>query len=413
MDDDEIDADLIRRIAARDFRAMDALFDRHTAALTPIAARIVRDGSEAEDVVQDSWLQIWRDAAAYDARRGTVEAWLRSVVRSRALDRAAALAARRNVASPAGASEAAETADAEEEVSSPFAIAWPALKGRVMATIQAGGAESVLERSQAAERAFAAERASSPERSHAAARQPFVAAEELQPAGLAPGVPPAPAPAASAPFAPHAVSTPPAVPHYPRDREHEPEPIPPHEHELPVSASRRGLGWVWTVGWGLAAVLAIVAGTLLESTGRLRAIIRARNNEVNDLHRQAATEAKWAAILGFPGARLVNLAPTSQASPAIHGRAVYAPAAQRALVVLEGALPPAGSDYELWVVRGGAPVSQGVAAPDSRGIAVLRAEALGDSSLVSAFAVSLEPKGGSPTRSAPSGPFVLVGSLAN
>jgi hypothetical protein len=180
-----------------------------------------------------------------------------------------------------------------------------------------------------------------------------------------------------------------------------------------MPAPRRGLGWVWTVGWGLAVILAIVAGTLLESTGRLRAIIRARNNELNELHRQAATEAKWAAILGFPGARLVSLAPTPQASPTIHGRAVYAPAAQRALVVLEGALPPAGSDYELWVVRGGVPVSQGVAEPDSRGIAVLRAEAIGDSSLVSAFAVSLEPKGGSPARSAPSGPFVLVGSLAN
>jgi DNA-directed RNA polymerase specialized sigma24 family protein len=411
MDDDEIDADLIRRIAARDFRAMDSLFDRHTAALTPIAARIVRDRSEAEDVVQDSWLQIWRDAAAFDARRGTVEAWLRSIVRSRALDRAAALAARRNAGSASGASGPAETSDDEEETSAPFAIAGPALKGRVMATIQAGGAESVLERSHAAERAFAAERAPAPERSHAASRQPFVPAEELDPAGVEPG--PQHAPAAPSLSAPHASSTPPAVPHYPRDREPEPEPIPPHEHEVPMPAPRRGLGWVWTVGWGLAVILAIVAGTLLESTGRLRAIIRARNNELNELHRQAATEAKWAAILGFPGARLVSLAPTPQASPTIHGRAVYAPAAQRALVVLEGALPPAGSDYELWVVRGGVPVSQGVAEPDSRGIAVLRAEAFGDSSLVSAFAVSLEPKGGSPARSAPSGPFVLVGSLAN
>jgi len=392
MNDDEIDADLIGRLAARDFRAMDTLFDRHTAALTPIAARILRDRSEAENVVQDSWLQIWRDAAAYDARRGTVEAWLRSIVRSRALDRATVLAARRNVASPGGAADPAATADADDPLSAPSTLPSPALKGRVMATIQAGGAESVLERS------------------HAAAKQPFVAAEELLDDSAAPLHAAAVPHAAATPLT--ATAPPLAPPHYPRDREPEPEPIPPHEHEAPVLASRRGLGWVWTIGWGLAVILAIVAGTLLESTGRLRAIISARNNEVNELHREAATEGKWAAILGFPGARLVDLAPTSGAHAAIRGRAVYAPAAQRALVVLEGALPPAGNDYELWVVRGGTPVSQGVAAPDSRGIAVMRVEAFGDSSLVTAFAVSLETKGGSPTR-APSGSYVLLGPIAN
>jgi RNA polymerase sigma factor (sigma-70 family) len=398
MDDDEIDADLIRRIGARDFRAMDGLYDRHTAALYPIAARILRDRSEAEDVVQDSWLQIWRDAAAYDARRGTVDAWLRSMVRSRALDRAAALASRRNAASPSGATESSADEDgAEAELAAPLATASPALKGRVMATIQAGGAESVLERSHSAERALAAERA------RVAPEPPYIAAEELPHVVADPDTPggATTAPAAHPP------------PHYPRDREPEPEPIPPHVHEVPALEPRRGLGWVWSVGWGLAVILAIVAGTLLESTGRLRAIISARNNEVNELHRQAATEGKWAAILGFPGARLVAFAATPESPAAIRGRAVYAPAAQRALVVLEGALPPDGKDYELWVVRGGAPVSQGVAAPDSRGIAVMRAEGFGDSTLVTGFAVSLEPKGGSPTRSAPSGPFVLQGTIGN
>ena len=156
-----------------------------------------------------------------------------------------------------------------------------------------------------------------------------------------------------------------------------------------------------------------MAGTLLESNGRLRAIISGRNGEAIELRRRAAMEEKWAGIMSFPGARLVELAPNPDAAAVIQGRAVYAPAAQRALLVLEDATPPEGGDYEVWIVRGGSPVSQGVVAPDSSGIAVLRLENFGEEGLVTAFAVSLEPKGGSPTRSAPSGPFVLLGSLTD
>jgi len=376
MDENEIDADLIRRIAARDSRAMDALFERHTAAIYPIAARILRDKSEAEDVVQDSWLQIWRDAASYDARRGTVEAWLHSMVRSRALDRAAALAARRRGASLLGGQEETTADEPEEESSGPIGAASPALKGRVMATIQAGGAEVALERSHAAERA------------------------------LVPVVPAVPVDTA-------VPVEPPPAPHFERAREIEPEPIPPPDHEAPVREPRGGFGWVWAVGWGLAAIFAIVAGTLLESTGRLRAIISARNNEVNELHRRVAVEEKWAAMLGFQGAQVLNLAPPPDVQTSIRGRAVYAPPAQRALLVLEGVTPPAGKDYEVWVVRAGQPVSRGVAVPDSRGIAVMRLENFGEAGAVSGFAVSLEPKGGSPIPSTPSGSFVLFGSVSN
>lgn len=382
MDENEIDAELIRRIAARDTRAMDALFDRHTSAIYPIAARILRDNSEAEDVVQDSWLQIWRDAASYDARRGTVEAWLLSMARSRALDRAAALAARRRGPSQTGDPEP-DAGAPEEESSGPIGAASPALKGRVMATIQAGGADAALERSHAAERA------------------------------LVPVVPVEPPRAEDALRAALERSSAPPAPHFERAREVEPEAIPPPDHEAPVRESRRGFGWVWAVGWGLAAIFAIVAGTLLESTGRLRAIISARNNEVNELHRRVAIEEKWSAMLGFKGAQVVNLMPPPDMSTSVRGRAVYAPAAQRALLVLEGATPPAGNDYEVWIVGGSQPVSRGVVTPDSRGIAVMRLENLGEAGVVSGFAVSLEPKGGSPIPSTPSGSFVVFGSVSN
>jgi len=375
MDDNEIDADLIRRIAARDTRAIDALYDRHTAILHPVAARILRDRAAAEDAVQDSWLQIWRDADTYDERRGTVAAWLLSITRSRALDRAAALAARRHSEKRAGGEEAASDG-AEDETPLPFITPSPALKGRVMATIQAGGAD---------------------------ARSAIDAHRE-------PAAPPPPPPL-TAPAPSEEPRTEPPAPHYPRLRAPEPEPPPPPVSETTYPEPRGGFGWVGTVGWALAVLLAIVAGTLFESTGRLRAIISARNNEVNDLHRRNAMEERWAAILGFPGARVIEMTRGPDAPASLVGRAVYAPAAQRAIVVLEGATPPSGGDYEVWVIRAGEAVSQGVVAPDSRGIAVVRLENLGEAALVRGFLVSLEPKGGAPTKAAPTGRLVLTSTI--
>lgn len=387
MDDNEIDADLIRRIGARDLRAIDALYDRHTATLHPVAARILRDRAAAEDAVQDSWLQIWRDAATYDERRGTVAAWLLSISRSRALDRAAALAARRNLEKRAGGADAGPgTDEAEDESPIPFITPSPALKGRVMATIQAGGAVS-----------------KPPIEAH---REPSVPPPPPL-ASIAPSVQPEGEPS-TAPTAPPA----PSPPHYPRVRTPEPEPPPQPTHEAQYYERRGGFGWVGTVGWALAVLLAIVAGTLFESTGRLRAIISARNNEVNDLHRRNAIEERWSAILGFPGARVIEMTRGPDAPAGLRGRAIYAPGAQRALVVLEGALLPTGSDYEVWVLRAGGTASQGIVWPDPRGIAVLRLENVGEAGIVGGFVVSLEPKGGSPNRTAPTGRVVLTGAPA-
>jgi len=122
-------------------------------------------------------------------------------------------------------------------------------------------------------------------------------------------------------------------------------------------------------------------------------------------------EERWAAILGFPGARVIEMTRGPDAPASLVGRAVYAPAAQRAIVVLEGATPPSGGDYEVWVIRAGEAVSQGVVAPDSRGIAVVRLENLGEAALVRGFLVSLEPKGGAPTKAAPTGRLVLTSTI--
>jgi RNA polymerase sigma-70 factor, ECF subfamily len=90
---------LVRRVATRDADALEALYDRHTGLLYPVALRIVRSPADAEDVLQQTWVKVWDSAATYDAARGSVAGWLLAIVRSRALDLYRSRATRRNAES--------------------------------------------------------------------------------------------------------------------------------------------------------------------------------------------------------------------------------------------------------------------------------------------------------------------------
>ncbi|BCS34942.1 hypothetical protein TBR22_A41680 [Luteitalea sp. TBR-22] len=77
----------LRRIAEGDGAGLAELYDRHGRASFSLALRIVRDQSEAEEVVQDVFVQAWRQAARYESTRGPVVAWLLMMTRSRSIDR--------------------------------------------------------------------------------------------------------------------------------------------------------------------------------------------------------------------------------------------------------------------------------------------------------------------------------------
>lgn len=81
------DADLIARMARGDERALGALYDRYGPTAYRLALAVVAEPADAEEVVSDAFGQLWRTAASFDAGRGTVYAWVTTVVRSRALDR--------------------------------------------------------------------------------------------------------------------------------------------------------------------------------------------------------------------------------------------------------------------------------------------------------------------------------------
>ena len=81
------DAELVARAAAGSAEELGELFDRHAGRVKSLALRIVRSPEEAEDVVQEVFVQAWQQAGRFDADRGNVVAWLSMMARSRSLDR--------------------------------------------------------------------------------------------------------------------------------------------------------------------------------------------------------------------------------------------------------------------------------------------------------------------------------------
>ncbi|HLH43321.1 MAG TPA: sigma-70 family RNA polymerase sigma factor [Bryobacteraceae bacterium] len=80
------DADLARRLRARDPRVMAALYDRYGKLAYSLIFRIVRDGAAAEDLVQETFLRVWNRAHSFDAGRGALGPWILAVARNRAID---------------------------------------------------------------------------------------------------------------------------------------------------------------------------------------------------------------------------------------------------------------------------------------------------------------------------------------
>jgi RNA polymerase sigma-70 factor (ECF subfamily) len=89
---------LLERLAQGDKSALAAFYDAYAGPVNGLALRILRDVAEAEDVVQEVFLQVWRQAERYEPKRGTPEAWLFTIARTRALDRLRRRSARREEA---------------------------------------------------------------------------------------------------------------------------------------------------------------------------------------------------------------------------------------------------------------------------------------------------------------------------
>src|SRR5947209_14060058 len=85
--DQESDEALIAAIQGRDARALELLYDRHRVLAYSLALRSLASESDAEDVVQEAFLNVWRAAHTYRADRSTARSWILSVVHHRAIDK--------------------------------------------------------------------------------------------------------------------------------------------------------------------------------------------------------------------------------------------------------------------------------------------------------------------------------------
>lgn len=82
-----VDLDLIRRVADRDEGALAALYDRYAGLVYSVVKRVLRDAGAAEEILQDIFYQLWRNAANFDSSRGSLPGWLLVAARNRAIDR--------------------------------------------------------------------------------------------------------------------------------------------------------------------------------------------------------------------------------------------------------------------------------------------------------------------------------------
>lgn len=80
------DEDLMQLMSRGDARAFEVVYERHSGAAYSLAYRMCGTRPQAEDVVQEAFVSIWRSGARYDRARGSVRSWVLGIVHNRAID---------------------------------------------------------------------------------------------------------------------------------------------------------------------------------------------------------------------------------------------------------------------------------------------------------------------------------------
>lgn len=85
--DARVDLELVERMRAGDERALASFYDRWFPVVYGVVSRMLSSADDVEDVVEESFWQVWRQAARFSDERGSVQTWVLTIARSRALDR--------------------------------------------------------------------------------------------------------------------------------------------------------------------------------------------------------------------------------------------------------------------------------------------------------------------------------------
>ncbi|MGH2444250.1 MAG: RNA polymerase sigma factor [Chloroflexota bacterium] len=81
------DTELMTSIQRKDVRALEQLYDRHRVLAFSLAVRTLGNPSDAEEVVQEAFVNVWRASGTYQASRSTPRSWLLSIVHHRCIDK--------------------------------------------------------------------------------------------------------------------------------------------------------------------------------------------------------------------------------------------------------------------------------------------------------------------------------------
>lgn len=96
------DRSLLDRVIGGDGEALRSIYLRCSARAFGIAQQILASRADAEEILQETFLEVWKRAREYDPKRGSVEGWVITIARSRSIDRLRA----RNASARAGETEA-------------------------------------------------------------------------------------------------------------------------------------------------------------------------------------------------------------------------------------------------------------------------------------------------------------------
>jgi RNA polymerase sigma-70 factor (ECF subfamily) len=113
---DNGDGALVELVARRDEAALAELYRRHAAGVFSVAARILRNGEHAEDVVQDLFVRLWDNPGQFDPQRGSLRSFLLLQARTRSLDILRAEGARRRREHADGVADATVDLAADPEL---------------------------------------------------------------------------------------------------------------------------------------------------------------------------------------------------------------------------------------------------------------------------------------------------------
>ncbi len=81
-----VESEITKLFKIGDVRAMELLYDHYSETLYGVVYRMVRNEPQAQDIIQDSFVKIWKQSDTYDASKGRLFTWLMRIVRNQAID---------------------------------------------------------------------------------------------------------------------------------------------------------------------------------------------------------------------------------------------------------------------------------------------------------------------------------------